>query len=153
MFFVKKGLIFVNNIWKIFIAMKIEIKGNKTTIEETEDSPAVLMDLDKKIIIIEGPSFPEDAIETYKPIINWLNTNNEALDRLSVIFDYSILSSASNKMVYEILLKLESLYKKNNNVTIKWYYESYDEDMKEEGLGFKSNIKVPFEILSKEDDF
>lgn len=133
--------------------MEIKKTGNKTIIEGAEDSPAVLMDLDKKMLIIEGASFPEDAIETYKPIIDWLNANIDKLDSLSVIFDYSILSSASNKMVYEILLKLENLYKKNNNVTIKWYYETYDEDMKEEGLGFKSNVKVPFEILPKENNF
>jgi len=130
--------------------MRIEINGNKTIIEETEDSPAILLDLDAKKIIIEGPSFPEDAIEIYKPVVDWLNTNNEKLDKLEVIFDFSILSSASNKMVYEILLKLESLQKRNQNVKIKWYHEDFDEDMKEEGLGFKSNVNVPFEILSKE---
>ncbi len=129
--------------------MRIEIKGNKTIIEETEDSPAILMDLDKKQIIFEGPSFPEDAVETYRPVLDWIKNHYDKLDTLEVIFDYSILSSASNKMVYEILLKLEKMQKDGKKVSVKWYYEDYDEDMRDEGKGFKNNLKVPFEVLPK----
>jgi hypothetical protein len=129
--------------------MKIEIKGNKTIIEETDDSPAVLMDLDTKQLIFEGPSFPEDAVETYKPIIDWLNSNNDKIDKLECIFDYTILSSASNKMVFEILVKLENMYKQGKDIHVKWFYASYDEDMKDEGKGFKENLKIPFELVEK----
>lgn len=130
--------------------MKIEIKGNKTIIEETEDSPAILMDLDSKKLIFEGPSFPEDAVELYKPVINWIGDNSNLLDKLECIFDYSILSSASNKMVFEVLIKLEDMIKSGKNVSVKWYYASYDEDMHDEGKGFKDNLKVPFELIEKD---
>ncbi len=129
--------------------MKIEIKGNKTHIEEREDSPGVLMDLDKKQIIIEGPSFPEDAVEIYKPILNWLSENEESFDKLNCIFDYTILSSASNKMVFEILVKLENMKQSGKDVSVKWFYSSYDEDMLDEGKGFKDNLDLPFEIIEK----
>lgn len=130
--------------------MKIEIKGNKTIIEETEDSPAILMDLDSEKLIFEGPSFPEDAVELYKPVINWLGDNFNLLNKLECIFDYSILSSASNKMVFEILIKFEEMIKSGKNVLVKWYYASYDEDMHDEGKGFKDNLKVPFELIEKD---
>jgi len=129
--------------------MKIEIKGNKTFIEEGEDSPGILMDLDKKQIIIEGPSFPEDAVEVYRPILKWLGDNETAIDSLECLFDYTILSSASNKMVFEILVRLEDLFLKKKNIVVKWYYSSFDEDMLDEGKGFKENLKVPFEIIEK----
>ena len=129
--------------------MKIEIKGNKTIIEETEDSPAVLMDLDTKQLIIEGASFPEDAVETYKPILEWLAFNKDKIDKLECIFDYTILSSASNKMVFEMLVKLEEFVKEGKDINIKWYYASYDEDMLDEGRGFKDNLKIPFELIEK----
>lgn len=129
--------------------MKIEIKGNKTHIEEREDSPGVLMDLDKKQIIIEGPSFPEDAVEIYKPVLKWLSENEESLDKVNCIFDYTILSSASNKMVFEILVKLENMKQSGKDVSVKWFYSSYDEDMLDEGKGFKDNLDIPFEIIEK----
>ena len=130
--------------------MKIEIKVNKTIIEETEDSPAILMDLDSKKLIFEGPSFPEDAVELYKPVINWLSDHFTQLDALECIFDYSILSSASNKMVFEVLIKLEEMVKANKKIKVKWFYASYDEDMHDEGKGFKDNLKIPFELLVKD---
>lgn len=130
--------------------MKIEIKGNKTIIEETDDSPAVLMDLDTNKLIFEGPSFPEDAVDIYKPVINWLTDNFDKIDKLNCIFDYSILSSASNKMVFEVLIKLEKMVKEGKEISVKWFYESYDEDMHDEGKGFKDNLKIPFELIEKE---
>lgn len=129
--------------------MKIEIKGNKTYIEEGEDSPGILMDLDKQQIIIEGPSFPEDAVEIYKPVIKWIADNSDMLEKFECIFDYTILSSASNKMVFEIFVRLEEVYARGTDVLIKWFYSSYDEDMLDEGNGFKENLKLPFEIIEK----
>ncbi len=129
--------------------MKIEIKGNKTFIEETEDSPGILLDLDKQQIIVEGPSFPEDAVEIYKPIIKWLNENDKLIDNLECLFDYTILSSASNKMVFEIFVRLEEMHARGKDVLVKWFYSSYDEDMLDEGKGFKDNLKLDFELIEK----
>ena len=132
-----------------FYRMKIEIKGNKTIIEETEDSPSILMDLDTKRLVMEGPSFPEDAVETYKPVLHWLSENYDKIDKLECIFDYTILSSASNKMVFEILVKLEDMHKNGKDILVKWFYASYDEDMHDEGKGFSDNLKIPFELIEK----
>jgi len=129
--------------------MKIEINGNKTYIEETEDSPGILLDLDKQQIIVEGPSFPEDAVEIYKPVVKWLSDNSKLFSKLEIIFDYTILSSASNKMVFEILVRLEEMNARGTDILVKWFYSSYDEDMLDEGSGFKDNLKVPFEIIEK----
>lgn len=129
--------------------MKIEIKGNKTYIEEGEDSPGVLLDLDNQKIIIEGPSFPEDAVEVYSPVIKWLSENSEMISKLECVFDYTILSSASNKMVFEILVRLEEIQARGADILVKWFYSSYDEDMLDEGTGFRDNLKVPFEIIEK----
>jgi len=92
--------------------MKPIIEGNKIIYEGTEDSPAILMDLDGQKLIIEGASFPEDAVVVYEPVIKWLIENENKIEQLDTIFDFTILSSASNKMVFEIILKLEKLTQK-----------------------------------------
>lgn len=122
---------------------------NPIIIEQGEDFPAIILDYDKKILDIEGPSFPEDAVDVYKPILTWLSENEEKLNGLVCSFDYSILSSASNKMVFELLVKLENLHSRGKDILIKWYYSSFDEDMFDEGRGFKENMKVPFELIEK----
>jgi len=129
--------------------MKPIIEGNKIIYEGTEDSPAILMDLDGQKLIIEGASFPEDAVVVYEPVIKWLIENENKIEQLDTIFDFTILSSASNKMVFEIILKLEKLTQKGKKISIKWYYATYDEDMYDEGRGFKETLKINMELVAK----
>lgn len=129
--------------------MKPQIEGNRIIYEGSEDCPAILMDLDNKRLVIEGASFPEDAVEVYRPVIKWLSENETKLDMLECVFDYSILSSASNKMVFELFVKLESFHLKGKEISVKWYYASYDEDMYDEGKGFKDTLKINFQLMEK----
>jgi hypothetical protein len=115
-----------------------------------DDAPAIELDSINKIIKIEGPSFPEDALEIYQPILKWLSENENILDELKCSFDYTILSSASNKVVFELFLKLEKMYNNGKNISVKWFYSSFDEDMLDEGRGFKENMKIPFELIEKQ---
>lgn len=99
---------------------------------------------------MEGPSFPENAIDFYGPISSSLS-EIEAVSAGTFIaeFDFSILSSASNKMIFEMLVKLEKLFLSGKDVKVRWYYEPFDEDMLEEGEGFKETLKIPFELIEK----
>jgi len=115
-----------------------------------DDAPAIELDSIKKLLKIEGPSFPEDALEIYQPILKWLAENENILDQLECSFDYTILSSASNKVVFELFLRLEKMYNNGKNISVKWYYSSFDEDMLDEGRGFKENMKIPFELIEKQ---
>lgn len=117
----------------------------------TEDSPEVRFDLKKNTIRIFGPSFPENPIEFYGQILKWIELNENTLKNLTIEFDYSILSSASNKMVFELFIKFEQLINKGIDVKVKWYYSSYDEDMYDEGKNFKNSMKVPVELIEKDD--
>ncbi len=125
-------------------------KTGVTVIAATDDTPSVIMDARNYIIRIEGPSFPEDAVDFYAPIVEWVKRlGNEFEDELVCDFDFTILSSASNKMVFEILIKLEKLHLLGRKVKVNWFYESFDEDMFDEGKGFKEGMKMPFEIVEK----
>lgn len=117
----------------------------------TEDSPEIRFDLKNENIKILGPSFPENPIDFYGQILKWIESNENYFKNLTIEFDYSILSSASNKMVFELFIKLEQLLKKGINVKVKWFYSSYDEDMYEEGKSFKYSMKIPVELIEKEE--
>jgi hypothetical protein len=45
---------------------------------------------------------------------------------------------------------MEKLHEAGASVSVKWYYEVDDEDMKEAGEDFKLLLKLPIEILSTE---
>ena len=118
-------------------------------IKAVEDSPRIMLDEDNAIFIIEGASFPEDAFAVYSIVIDWIkNVKSKFVNELQCKFKFKVISSASHKMVYEILIELEKLYKNYAKISIHWYYEKYDEDMLEVGQDFTETIKLPFELIS-----
>ncbi len=117
----------------------------------TDDSPEVRLDSKNWKITISGPSFPEDPVEFYSQILKWINNNQNKFDKIIVEFDYSILSSSSNKMVFELFIKFEELISKGKEVVVKWYYDKFDDDMLDEGRGFKNSMKVPIELIEKDE--
>jgi hypothetical protein len=115
-----------------------------------DDSPIITIDNEKKIIRVVGASYPEDAVDSFIPILDWLKEiDPKNSEKVTIEFDFTILSSASNKMVYEILLKLLQMNKEGLKVEVFWYYEAFDEDLEEEGRSFKAAIDLPFHIVIK----
>ncbi len=129
-------------------------KHNKdiVVIPMTDDSPEITFDKKNWVIKISGPSFPEDSVEFYRQILDWIDNHENLFTQLTIEFDYSILSSASNKMVFEIFIKLEKLIEKGKRVLVRWYYYDYDEDMRDEGKSFKASMNVPVELIQKQND-
>jgi hypothetical protein len=122
--------------------------SNKIVIDETEDSPEIILDMENGLLKISGPSFPEDAYETFQPVLRWIDAVSSTLMKLTCEFEFSILSSASNKLLFEILLKLEDMYQNNKDVIIFWYHDDFDEDMQEEGESFAQAVHVPFKFIA-----
>ena len=122
---------------------------NIIKIDQTEDSPEIILDRENYILKLSGPSFPEDAYETFQPVTRWLNAIKDEVVSLTCEFDFSILSSASNKLLFEILLKLEDLYQNGKDIAIFWYHDDFDEDMQEEGESFAQAVHVPFKFIAK----
>ncbi len=121
---------------------------NVIKIEATEESPEIVLDANNSLLKITGASFPEDAYETYSPVLKWLDDVGSDLIKLTCEFEFSLLSSASNKLLFEILYKLEDLFNQNKDVIVFWYHDDYDEDMQEEGEGFAQTVNIPFKFIA-----
>ncbi len=116
-------------------------------IEETADTPRVHFDKDKNHFEISGLSLPEDAIEFYKPVIQWLEEYAEAPNP-ETVFDLKLeyFNTASSKQIIQLLLFLEKLNGKSK-VKIRWHYKDIDEDMHDLGEEYADIIKVDFELV------
>lgn len=117
-------------------------------IEGSTDSPKILLDIEKKLFLIEGSSYPEDAYIIYESILDWLKAKDVPYNgQLNCDFRFNVLSSASRKMVYEILLELEKAHEEQGDIVVNWHYETYDEDMMEVGEDFAEVLNLPFNLL------
>lgn len=114
--------------------------------EATEDSPEVLMDADLSIFQIQGNSTPEDVNKVYKPIVDWIETEGGHLDNCQCRLFFRYLSTSSHHMVFNVLKKLNVLYKEGHKISVEWAYENIDDDMLRLGLDFASILDIPFEF-------
>lgn len=100
-------------------------------------------------LVISGRSIPENSIEFYKPIIEWL----EALkisekDKIVLDIKLEYFNTSSSKCILDVFKKLEEIKSVGKDASIRWYFESDDEDMEEAGQDFSAIIKVPLELIT-----
>ena len=122
-------------------------------IEGTPKTPTISFDANTGIIEIKGRSIPENSIEFYKPLVDWLDKFADVAQgivNVNILLEY--FNTSSSKCILDVFKKLENLQNKNRaQVVINWYYEEDDEDMLEAGEDYQSIIKVPFKMVEMSD--
>jgi hypothetical protein len=119
------------------------------SIEGSPKTPTVKFDADKGVVEIKGRSIPENSIEFYKPLIDWLDDYaKDPQKHTDVNVQLEYFNTSSSKCILDIFKKLEAIHKsQKNDVIINWYYEEDDEDMLEAGEDYESIIRVPFKMI------
>jgi len=117
-------------------------------IEGTPKTPTITLNPESGIIEIKGRSIPENSIEFYKPIVDWLEDYAKKPNEKTVVnIQLEYFNTSSSKCILDVFKKLENLEKDKNDVVVNWYYEEDDEDMLEAGEDYESIIKVPFKMI------
>jgi hypothetical protein len=117
-------------------------------IEGSPKTPSIKFDVEKGILEIRGRSIPENSIEFYKPLVDWLDDYaKEPLKKTQVNIHLEYFNTSSSKCILDVFKKLEAIHKAKNDVVIFWYYEEDDEDMLEAGEDYESIIRIPFKMV------
>ncbi len=120
----------------------IKIKG-------TDDTPNVILDAQNNIFEFSGRSLPEDVATFYAPVLEWIQEYSKSPNpKTSVVFKLEYFNTASSKMILDLLLKFEEIYKSGKEVVIVWNYQEDDEDMLEAGEEYADIVEVPFQKVS-----
>jgi hypothetical protein len=119
----------------------------KIFLEPGPKTPHILLD-DSGNIELKGKSIPENSVEFYKPVFDWLDqysANPKPSTKVLVELEY--FNTSSSKCILDVFRKLESLHKSGKSaVSISWLYDEEDEDMMETGEDYQTIVKVPFTI-------
>ncbi len=117
-------------------------------IEGTPKTPSVKFDASEGIFEIKGRSIPENSVEFYKPLNEWLDNYMQVpLDKTTVNIRLEYFNTSSSKCILDVFKRLEAIHKSKHDVEINWFYEEDDEDMLEAGEDYDSIIKVPFKMI------
>ncbi len=122
-------------------------------LEGTNKTPQLDFNYNEGRFLIAGRSIPENSIEFYKPLFEWLD-NYVSQAKSNTILDVKLeyFNTSSSKCLVEIFRKLETLQQKNDNVLINWFYEEDDEDMQESGEDFQEIIDVKIVLNQMEEE-
>ncbi|MCK5823132.1 MAG: DUF1987 domain-containing protein [Bacteroidales bacterium] len=120
---------------------------NDLIIEATEETPKIFFKQDKNEFCISERSLPENAVEFYTPIFEWLEKYKNKPNS-ETIFDFKLdyFNTASAKQITKLLLLLEGI-EKSNKVKIRWFFKKGDLDMKSSGLRYDKLIDINFELI------
>lgn len=123
------------------------------SIKGTAKTPTVEFDAENGKVVIKGRSIPENSIEFYKPLVDWLDAYaNEPKGNTEVNIQLEYFNTSSSKCILDVFKKLETIHKNGNDVKINWYFEEDDEDMLEAGEDYQSIIKIPFKMIETEEE-
>jgi hypothetical protein len=122
------------------------------SIEGTPKTPTVNFSAETGKIEIKGRSIPENSIEFYKPLVDWLEAYSQGPQKLTEVnVQLEYFNTSSSKCILDVFKKLEAIAKASHEVVINWYYEEDDEDMLEAGEDYQSIIKIPFKMIEIEE--
>lgn len=120
-------------------------------IEGTPKTPTVNFNADTGVLEIKGRSIPENAVEFYKPLVDWIGSYGDSAQQTSMVnIQLEYFNTSSSKCILDVFKKLESINTKTN-ITINWYYEEDDEDMLEAGEDYQAIINIPFKMIEMEE--
>ena len=120
-------------------------------IKASEESPSVCVKQNGSILCLCGRSNSAKAAQTFQKMNDWLNTRISEKNGLYLRFEFKLefYNSLTAGLLFDFLLKLENLHSKKNYITVYWYHEKFDADMKEAGETYAKMLSLPFIYVEK----
>lgn len=116
-------------------------------------TPEVNFNIEKNIFCISGKSLPPDALDFYKPILEWVETffnSDQVPIDMALEFKLEYYNTASSKQIAKLFLLIRDSLAKDL-VTICWYYYEDDYDMLDSGQQYEKLIGLNFKYIGIED--
>jgi hypothetical protein len=122
------------------------------TLEGTSKTPTVQFDDATGRLEMKGRSIPENSIEFYKPLIDWIDRYaRDPRPSTALYMQLEYFNTSSSKCILDLFKKLELVRATGNEVTVFWHYEADDEDMLEAGEDYQAIINIPFKMIQIEE--
>ena len=123
------------------------------TIEGSPKTPTVDFNASNGVLVVKGRSIPENSIEFYKPLLEWIEQYSQApQSKTEVVIQLEYFNTSSSKCILDVFKKLETISSAGKAIEIMWHYEEDDEDMLEAGEDYEAIINIPFKMVEIEEE-
>ena len=115
--------------------------------------PGIILDKESGKFEISGKTCPEDAIEFFEPVFNWLDEYSKSpLEETIFDFRLTYFNTVSSKIIMMIMLRIEEIAEDGHSVKIRWFYPEDDEGLEEAGNDYESLLEIDFEMIPYDED-
>ncbi|MCD4768633.1 MAG: DUF1987 domain-containing protein [Bacteroidales bacterium] len=125
-----------------------------------DSRPEILFSPEDNIFRIKGISRPEDARSVFYSAITWLNDfykdlliseeiNYSLEDPFIIQLNLSYFNSSSAKFLFDIIMVLKKMRASGIVVSVVWFYEKNDTDMRDAGKHLSELSEIDFVYLPK----
>lgn len=128
-------------------------------LEQSNTTPQVNFTPEEGVLSLSGYSRPENVRDFYSPIINWLEdfkkevtekiSQGESIKPMEFQFKLIYFNSSSAKFLYDILILLNEIQKYNVPLSINWYYDKEDSELREAGEDLSELSQVKFNFIAQ----
>jgi hypothetical protein len=101
------------------------------------------------VMEMTGSSYPENALEFFSPIINWINDYiSQVKKKATLNIRLNYLNTSSTKCILDIFEMFDQYHKTGGHVKMNWYYAEEDEDIMETGEELTEDFDFPIAFIS-----
>lgn len=112
-------------------------------------TPSVSFDAVGGVLALSGESYPENAFEFYKPLLNWVSRYlQDGTSAVTAEIALSYLNTSSIKSVMDLLDLLEAAHRGGRQVSVRWSYHKDNDRALEMIEEFKEEVTLPFFIVA-----
>jgi hypothetical protein len=116
----------------------------------TPTTPLINFDLAQHYFVVSGRSTLENPFDFYENVNGWLKTNlSMSLPCVTIDLDFEYVNTSSWKCLLETLRKIVDRAESRTGVTLNWFYQQEDDDMRDMGEDFSESLGIPFNFREK----
>lgn len=126
---------------------------NSLKIESTPVTPEINFDIDNNTLTFLKVSKPENAIEFYKPLFDFIDRFEKnkvkpgQVDHINIDFKFDYFNTSSAKIIHQLLTRFKKISQMGIKIDVNWYYSDDDEDMLEDGQMISEAQGMPFNFI------
>lgn len=121
---------------------------NDLIIKGDKQKPDLVFSAESGELKVSGQSLPENATLLYEPVLQWIEDYSKSpVSKTVFSLKMKYYNTASSKMFFSIIKKLNLIYRGGFDVLIEWHYQTDDEDMLDAGEYFRDLVDIPFKFI------
>ena len=124
-------------------------------IESSKFTPGIVLDPNHMVLEFYGFSLPENAIDFYHPILEWLRDLKKEVEKdikktkeINIIFKLVYYNSASLRQLVDIFHVFGEMYQQGIPLHLVWQYDCEDPQMADAGKELADMTHVPVNIVA-----